>query len=102
MRVGERYFHWTEGGSHAFDDTNEHEVWNESDEERVVLMVQFRRPMRQPGRFVSHVFLEALRRTPYVTVSHRNQRAFEQRLAAVERLQHDDRCSEPRRASTLA
>ena len=83
MRVADRHFHWLEGESRIFDDTNEHEVWNDSDEERVVLMVQFRRPMRPLGSLTSGLFIAALKRTPYITVSHANQRAFEKRLAAV-------------------
>lgn len=85
MRVGDRIFHWEEGQSRIFDDTNEHEVWNETDEERVVLMVQFDRPMRMPGRLASRCFLAVLKRTPYVTISHANQRAFERRLTALVR-----------------
>jgi len=83
IRVGDQSFHWAEGESRIFDDTNEHEVWNESDEERVVLMIQFHRPLRSPARQVSRLLLEVLKRTPYVTVAQKNQRAFEKRLAAL-------------------
>jgi aspartyl/asparaginyl beta-hydroxylase (cupin superfamily) len=83
MRVGSRHFHWEEGASRIFDDTFEHEVWNDTDEERVVLMLQFRRPLRAPGRLASGVFLEVLKHTPYVTVPKKNQLAFERRLEAV-------------------
>ncbi|MFQ5417259.1 MAG: aspartyl/asparaginyl beta-hydroxylase domain-containing protein [Myxococcota bacterium] len=86
MRVGAEHFFWEEGKSRIFDDTYEHEVWNETDEERVVLMLQIRRPLRAPGRQVSEIFLRALKRTPYVTVALSNQLAFEDRLrAAVQR-----------------
>jgi beta-hydroxylase len=83
MRVGRQHFHWSEGESRIFDDTFEHEVWNDTDEERVVLMLQFRRPLRAPGRMASAMFLEALKYTPYVTVPKRNQLAFEQRLEKI-------------------
>jgi beta-hydroxylase len=83
MRVGRQHFHWEEGASRIFDDTFEHEVWNDTDEERVVLMLQFRRPLRAPGSRVSALFLEALKHTPYVTVAKKNQLAFEERLEAV-------------------
>jgi beta-hydroxylase len=83
MRVGDEQFFWEAGKSRIFDDTYEHEVWNDTDEERVVLMIQFHRPMRTPGRQVSRLFLEVLKRTPYVTAGHKNQKAFEKRLEAV-------------------
>ena len=83
MRVGSEHFYWEEGKSRIFDDTFEHEVWNDTDEERVVLMVQFRRPLRQPGRLVSALFLKVLQHTPYVTVAKQNQLAFEKRLESV-------------------
>jgi beta-hydroxylase len=83
MRVGRQHFHWEEGASRIFDDTFEHEVWNDTDEERVVLMLQFRRPLRAPGRLASALFLEVLKHTPYVTVPKKNQLAFEQRLEAA-------------------
>jgi len=37
IRVGDEYATWAEGTSELFDDTYEHEVWNDTDEERVVL-----------------------------------------------------------------
>ena len=43
---------WREGESLVFDDTYEHEVWNETDETRVVLFLDVVRPLRQPMRVV--------------------------------------------------
>jgi beta-hydroxylase len=80
MRVGDEHFHWEPGVSRIFDDTFEHEVWNETDETRVVLMLQFQRPMIGLGRRVSRVFLAALKRTPYITVAIENQIAAERRI----------------------
>src|SRR6185295_17979358 len=42
MQVADRMLHWEEGATLVFDDTYHHEVWNESGEKRVVLLVQFR------------------------------------------------------------
>lgn len=39
---------WPEGGSLIFDDTHPHEVWNDTDGLRVVLFVDFLRPMPWP------------------------------------------------------
>ena len=81
MRVGDEWIVWRTGESYVFDDTNTHEVWNESGEERVVLMLQFDRPFREPGRAMSRLFLWALRFTPYLRTPRRNVLASEARLA---------------------
>lgn len=83
IRVGNEVLQWEEGKSAVFDDTNEHEVWNDTDEERVVLMIQFRRPLRPPGDQLSRLFLGALRLTPYVTRAHENQARWERRFVEV-------------------
>ena len=80
MRIGDERFHWEPGECRVFDDTFEHEVWNNTDEERVVLMLQFRRPLREPGRTLNRLFLAVLAMTPYITVAKSNQIASEQRL----------------------
>lgn len=44
IRVENDIRHWQEGKSLIFDDSHEHEVWNDSDAYRVVLFVNFTRP----------------------------------------------------------
>lgn len=48
MRVKDQIHTWEEGGSILFDDSWEHEVYNKSDGLRVVLIVDFLRPMPAP------------------------------------------------------
>jgi aspartyl/asparaginyl beta-hydroxylase (cupin superfamily) len=45
MRVKDRYHQWAEGESLLFDDSWEHEVINESDQSRAVLVVDVIRPL---------------------------------------------------------
>ena len=45
IRVGDDIRHWEEGKSLIFDDTFNHEVWNDTDETRVVLFVDVMRPL---------------------------------------------------------
>jgi aspartyl/asparaginyl beta-hydroxylase (cupin superfamily) len=45
MRVKDQYHTWEEGRSILFDDSWEHEVYNKSDDLRVVLILDFLRPM---------------------------------------------------------
>ena len=41
----------------VFDDTYDHEAWNDSGDTRVVLRVRVRRPLRQPGRWIADTLL---------------------------------------------
>lgn len=53
VRVDKQLLHWKEGKCIVFDDYYEHEVWNETDEHRVVQFFDVDRPMRPLGRFVN-------------------------------------------------
>ena len=57
---------WREGEWLVFDDTYTHEVWNETSEPRVVLLIQLRRPMRFAGRTVASVIFHLLRHSNFV------------------------------------
>lgn len=48
IRVGGDVRNWQEGASLVFDDTHEHEAWNDSQGERVVLFVDVARPLPRP------------------------------------------------------
>ena len=47
------------------DDTYEHEVWNDTDEERVILLFDFDRPMKFWGRFLNKQMMRLMKRTAY-------------------------------------
>ena len=44
LRVGSQQMAWREGEAFVFDDSMEHEAWNDSDQERVVLLFDIWRP----------------------------------------------------------
>ncbi|MFQ5563239.1 MAG: aspartyl/asparaginyl beta-hydroxylase domain-containing protein [Parvularculaceae bacterium] len=48
IRVGDEFYQWEEGRIIAFDDSFEHEVWNRSDRERVVLIFETYHPDLSP------------------------------------------------------
>lgn len=77
MRLQDRILSWEEGRWLVFDDTKKHSVWNASDRERVVLLVDFERPLRWRGRLVARLFLAGLRRHGYYRDAHRNEMAWE-------------------------
>jgi len=59
IRVGTDFRSWQEGKSMIFDDSNEHEAWNENDSYRVVLFVDFVRPTIFPLSAVNRAIIWA-------------------------------------------
>lgn len=84
MEVGARTVGWSEGEALVFDDTHPHEVWNDTDGTRIVLLVQFERPLRQPGRMVARAFLGGIRRSAFVTEARRNLAAWDESIRRIE------------------
>ncbi len=58
FRVGNELRDWVEGKAWAFDDTIEHEAWNDSDRTRVILLFDVWRPelSEEERQLVSHLF----------------------------------------------
>lgn len=56
MALGNRVLRWAEGETLVFDDSFAHECWNDAAAPRTVLHLQFRRPMRQPARWLAEHF----------------------------------------------
>jgi aspartyl/asparaginyl beta-hydroxylase (cupin superfamily) len=48
IRLRDQVYTWKEGESVLFDDSWDHEVYNQCEEDRVILIVDIRRPMPQP------------------------------------------------------
>lgn len=80
MDVGGERVKWEEGKAFVFDDTRPHEVWNYTERERVVLLLDVRRPMRWPGRWLYRLLAALLRRTHFVREAVGNQLAWEHRV----------------------
>lgn len=57
MRVGSDTVSWEEGKLLVFDESNEHEVWNDSDSTRVVLLFYVIRPLPLPVAVVNRIVL---------------------------------------------
>ena len=79
IRVGEDFRHWQEGESMIFDDTFNHEVWNDTDETRVVLFVDVLRPLPEPESTINRLIVKAIGYSPFVLDAKRNQEAWERR-----------------------
>jgi ornithine lipid ester-linked acyl 2-hydroxylase len=79
IRVGDEIRHWEEGQSMIFDDTFNHEVWNDTEETRVVLFVDVLRPLPFPESAINKLIIKAIAFSPFVQDAKRNQRAWEKR-----------------------
>ena len=63
---------WEEGRSFVFDDMYNHEVWNETDEDRTILLIQIKRPCRGVARLIQAVFLFGVGHSRFVRDIRRN------------------------------
>lgn len=83
MRVVDEWLSWEEGRALVFDDVFEHEVRNDSDETRIVLLIQFKRPVGLIGKIVGGLFLEGVRRSRFVQGARRGITEWSQRHRAA-------------------
>jgi aspartyl/asparaginyl beta-hydroxylase (cupin superfamily) len=66
IRVDGRICHWREGEALVFDDAYEHEAWNRTAHTRVVLFVDFAKPLRFPANLVNWLLMNLAVFTPFV------------------------------------
>lgn len=66
IRVGDQVLGWEEGKCIVFDDYFDHEVWNNTDEERAVLFFDVDRPLRPLGHLVNRLMIACIKRSAYV------------------------------------
>ena len=94
MRVGDTINVWRPGEIFVFDDTYEHEVWNDTADERVILLFDFNRPMRFWGRLINATFVRLLKLTAY----YQEPKQEHADLRGPLRSRHPPRQREPRKA----
>ena len=85
IRVDDEIRHWEEGKSVVFDDTYEHEVWNDTDELRAVLFLDVLRPLPRAEAAINRAIVKGIGISPFILDARRNQRAWEERFQARER-----------------
>jgi beta-hydroxylase len=80
IRIGNRICHWAEGRCLIFDDTFNHEVWNDTDGYRVVLFVDFARPLRRPFDWMNRQFLKIGLFAPFLREANGKQVEWQRRF----------------------
>lgn len=82
IRVERETYRWREGEAAIFDDAYEHEAWNNTDNTRVVLFVDFVKPLRFPANLINWLLLHLAVFTPFIREGMDNQKAWEKRFYA--------------------
>jgi ornithine lipid ester-linked acyl 2-hydroxylase len=80
IRIGNEYRHWSEGRSLIFDDTFNHEVWNDTDGYRVVLFVDFARPLKFPFHQMNETLLNIGTLAPFLREAGAKQKKWEKKF----------------------
>jgi len=79
IRVEQDVAHWEEGKSLVFDDSFEHEVWNGTRGDRVVLFLDVVRPMVFPGSVYNNLVIALIGLSPFVQLPRWRQRRWNRR-----------------------
>ncbi len=80
IRIANRIHVWEEGKVVIFDDTYNHEVWNDTKGYRVVLFVDFERPLRAPMGWLNHWFMNWASVAPFLREAKTKQKAWEKKF----------------------
>jgi beta-hydroxylase len=77
IRIGNDFYSWREGGTLIFDDTFNHEVWNDTDSCRVVLFVDFARPLYQPFHWLNEQIFSFSALAPFLREAGKKQKRWQ-------------------------
>ena len=77
IRVANKKYYWKNGEVVFFDDTYEHEAFNNTDKIRVVLFMDILRPMKFPFNLINKFLIFVVRCLRYVTIPLQRQRDWE-------------------------
>ena len=80
IRVGEEFAHWDEGKSLLFDDSYDHEAWNDSDGIRVVLFMDVMRPLKPPIKQLNNFVIKAISKSPYIGDAKKRHLDWEEKM----------------------
>ena len=82
IRVQDEVCHWQEGKVLIFDDAYEHEAWNHTEHTRVVLFVDFVKPLRWPAAVVNAALMKLAVFTPFIQEGMENHKVWERKFYA--------------------
>jgi len=80
IRIANDFHSWSEGKALLFDDTFNHEVWNDTDGYRVVLFVDFARPLKQPFHWLNERIMSMAAIAPFLREAGAKQKTWEKKF----------------------
>mgnify|MGYP001604149007 CR=1 FL=1 len=83
MQVADQNVVWDEGKIVIFDDMYPHEVWNDTDEDRIILLLHVKRPLKFPGSALRDLLFAGLRASPFVRDGMQNLDRWEKKRQAA-------------------
>lgn len=80
IRIHDQIKHWDEGDSIIFDDTYEHQVWNDTSGFRAVLFVDFVRPVKFPFSLLNNLVVSAAAFAPFLKEAEVRHKEWEKKF----------------------
>lgn len=80
IRIDDQYYVWEEGKGIVFDDTYNHEVWNNTEGYRVVLFVDFERPVKFPFNLLNKMLLNIAALAPFLKEAEQKHKEWEKQF----------------------
>lgn len=80
IRIGNDICVWEEGKSLIFDDTYNHQVWNDTDGFRAILFVDFARPLKFPFNLINRFLLKVAGDADFMKEADRKQKEWEKKF----------------------
>ena len=80
IRIHDKFYFWDEGESLVFDDTYNHEVWNDTEGFRAVLFVDFKRPVKFPFNLFNELFLKIAAVLPVMKEAEKKHKKWEEKF----------------------
>ena len=80
IRIDKEIKHWDEGESIVFDDTYNHEVWNDTSGFRAVLFVDFVRPVKFPFNLFNKLVVSAAAFAPFIREAETKHKEWEKKF----------------------
>ena len=83
MRVGNETIRWQNGKAVFFDDTYRHEVWNDTDGIRIVLLLDTIRPYKKLGAKINNSIIKGITESVYVKQAFKKNEDWEKAYYSV-------------------
>ncbi|NIP30110.1 MAG: aspartyl/asparaginyl beta-hydroxylase domain-containing protein [Candidatus Dadabacteria bacterium] len=83
IRIGDDVVSWEEGKCLIFDDTFNHEVWNDTNSYRVVLFVDFIRPLKFPFNILNSILIKYFANASFIKEAEKKHKQWEKEFYKV-------------------